>query len=316
VPLDPQVRDLLERLVVGRPALNTLPVDVGRRAYAESSAKLIPKPAGPLDVADRVIQGPAGPLRVRIYRPPQDAAPRPLVVFFHGGGWVVCDLDTHDALCRRLALGADAVVVSVDYRLAPEHRFPAAPDDCAAATRWAVANAASLGADPRRVVLAGDSAGGNLACAVTLRLRDEGGPRLRGQLLVYPVTDHWTAGFPSYAEFAEGYGLTRDVMAWFWDHYLGGPVDTSGVAALSVQAAPLRAPELRGLPPALVLTAECDVLRDEGEAYAARLREAGVAATLERCAGMHHGFFNWGGVLDGADRAVGRACGWIVEATR
>jgi len=235
------------------------------------------------------------------------------VVFFHGGGWVVCDLDTHDAVCRRLALGAGAVVVSVDYRLAPEHRFPAAPDDCAAATRWAVANAASLGADPARFVLAGDSAGGNLVCAVSLRLRDEDGPRARGQLLVYPVTDHWTAGFPSYGEFAEGYGLTRDVMAWFWDHYLGEAMDAARAAALPAQAAPLRAPDLRGLPVALVLTAECDVLRDEGEAYAARLREAGVEATLERCAGMHHGFFNWGGVLDGADRAVARACAWIRE---
>jgi acetyl esterase len=315
MPLDPQVRELLDRLVVGRPALNTLPVDVGRRAYAESSAKLIPKPDAPLDVADRSIDGPAGPLRVRVYRPPHAAGPRPMVVFFHGGGWVVCDLDTHDAACRRLALGADAVVVSVDYRLAPEHRFPAAPDDCAAATRWAVANAASLGADPARVVLAGDSAGGNLACAVSLRLRDEDGPRARGQLLVYPVTDHWSAGFPSYAEFAEGYGLTRDVMGWFWDHYLGEPLDATRAAALSPQAVPLRAPELRGLPPALVLTAECDVLRDEGEAYAARLREAGVDATLERCAGMHHGFFNWGGVLDGADRAIARACAWIHATT-
>ena len=311
MPLDPQVRELLDRLVVGRPALNTLPVDVGRRAYAESSAKLIPRPAGPLSVEDRTIDGPAGALRVRIYRPPRQAPPRPLVVFFHGGGWVVCDLDTHDAVCRRLALGADAVVVSVDYRLAPEHRFPAAPGDCAVATRWAVANAASLGADPRRFVLAGDSAGGNLACAVSLRLRDEDGPRACGQLLVYPVTDHWTAGFASYAQFAEGYGLTRDVMAWFWEHYLGVPIDAAGAAALSPQAVPLRAPDLRGLPPALLLTAECDVLRDEGEAYGARLREAGVDAILERCAGMHHGFFNWGGVLDGADRAVARACDWI-----
>ncbi len=316
MPLDPQVRELLDRLVVGRPALNTLPVDVGRRAYAESSAKLIPKPDAPLAIEDRAIDGPAGPLRVRIYRPPGGAASKPLVVFFHGGGWVVCDLDTHDAACRRLALGADAVLVSVDYRLAPEHRFPAAPDDCAAATRWAVGHAAALGADPGRFVLAGDSAGGNLACAVSLRLRDEDGPRARGQLLVYPVVDHWTAGFPSYAEFADGFGLTRDVMGWFWDHYLGGPLDAAGVAALSPQAAPLRAPDLRGLPPALVMTAECDVLRDEGEAYAARLREAGVTTTLERCAGMHHGFFNWGGVLDGADRAIARAAAWVRETTR
>lgn len=317
MPLDPQVRALLDQLVVGRPALNTLPVDVGRRAYAESSAKLIPKPAGAVRTDDRTIDGPAGPIRVRVYVPDTPAAgPRPLVVYYHGGGWVVCDLDTHDAVCRRLALGSDAMVVSVDYRLAPEHRFPAAPDDCAAATRWAFANAASIGADPTRVILAGDSAGGNLAAAVALRLRDEDGPRAVGQLLIYPVTDHHTAGFPSYVECAEGYGLTRTVMAWFWDHYLGGPLDAAAAARLSPQAVPLRAPDLRGLPPALVLTAEYDVLCDEGEAFAARLREAGVPVEAERCAGMHHGFFNWGGVLDGADRAVARACDWIRARTR
>jgi acetyl esterase len=315
MPLDPQVRALLDQFA-GRPALNTLPVEVGRRAYAESSARLIPRPDAPLAVEDRTVPGPAGPLRVRIYTPPTAAAGRPLVVYFHGGGWVVCDLDTHDAVCRRLALGADAVVVSVDYRLAPEHLFPAAPQDCVAATRWAIANAEALGADPARWFLAGDSAGGNLAAAVSLQLRDEGGPRAAGQLLVYPVTAHHTAGFASYAAFAEGYGLTRDVMAWFWDLYLGGSADADRAAALSPLAAPLRADDLRGLPPALVLTAEYDVLRDEGEAYAAALREAGNRVASERCAGMHHGFFNWGGVLDGADRAVARACAWLRETGR
>ena len=313
--LDPQVRALLDQLV-GRPALNTLPVDVGRRAYVESSLRMIPQPAAPVEVADRAIDGPAGPVPVRVYRRPGASAGAPLVVYFHGGGWVVCNLDTHDALCRRIALGADAVVVSVDYRLAPEHRFPAAPDDCAAATRWAVTHAAELGADPRRWVLAGDSAGGNLAAAVALRLRDEDGPRASGQLLVYPVTDHPTAGFESYSAFADGYGLTRDVMTWFWDLYLGESPDAARAAALSPQAVPLRAPDLRGLPPALVITAEYDVLRDEGEAYAARLREAGVPVEAERFAGMHHGFFNWGGVLDGADRAVARACDWIGQLGR
>lgn len=315
MPLDPQVRALLDQFA-GRPALNTLPVEVGRRAYAESSARLIPRPAAPVAVEDRTISGPAGPLRVRIYAPPTPAAGRPLVVFFHGGGWVVCDLDTHDAVCRRLALGADAVVVSVDYRLAPEHCFPAAPHDCVAATRWAIAHAEALGADPARWFLAGDSAGGNLAAAVSLQLRDEGGPRAAGQLLVYPVTAHHTAGFESYSAFAEGYGLTRDVMAWFWDLYLGAAPDAAQAAALSPLATPLRAGDLRALPPALVLTAEYDVLRDEGEAYAAALREAGNRVAVERCAGMHHGFFNWGGVLDGADRAVARACAWLRETGR
>ena len=316
MPLDPQVRRLLDTLVAGRPSLDTLPVDVGRRAYVESSARLIPRPAEPVLAEDLAVDGAAGPIRARLYRSPRAAGARPLLVWFHGGGWVVCDLDTHDALCRRLCLGSGATVLSVDYRLAPEHRFPAAADDCAAAARWAFANAARLGADPSRVVLGGDSAGGNLAAAASLRLRDEDGPRAAGQLLVYPVTDHWRAGFASYAEFAEGHGLTRGVMAWFWDHYLGGPLDDAALAALPPQAAPLRAPSLRGLPPALVLTAECDVLRDEGEAYAARLLEAGVPVEAVRCAGMHHGFFNWGGVLDGADRAVDRACAWLADRTR
>lgn len=313
MPLDPQVRRLLDTLVAGRPSLDTLPVEVGRRAYAETSARLIPRPEGPVATEDIELDGAVGPIRARTYRVPGAADPRPLVVWFHGGGWVVCDLDTHDALCRRLCLGSGAVVLSVDYRLAPEHRFPAAADDGAAASRWAFANARALGADPGRVVLAGDSAGGNVAAAAALRLRDEGGPRAAGQLLVYPVTDHWRAGFGSYDAFAEGYGLTRGVMAWFWEHYLGAVPDDAQLAGLSPQAAPLRAASLRGLPPARVLTAEYDVLRDEGEAYAARLREAGVEVEAERCAGMHHGFLNWGGVLDGADRAIAGACAWIAR---
>jgi acetyl esterase len=308
--LDPQVRDLLA-LFAGRPAVNTLPVDVARRGFADSMAKLIPTPPAPVG-EDRHIDGPAGPLRVRIYRPEQaGSAPAPLVVLFHGGGWVVCDVDTHDATGRRLSAGAGAVVVSVDYRLAPEHRYPAAIDDSVAATRWALANAAALGADPARVVVAGDSAGGNLAAAVALRLRDEGGPALAGQLLLYPVTAHHTAGFDSYAEFASGYGLTRDAMVWFWDHYLGKSVSAEAARSLSHQAAPLLAQDLRGLPPALVITAAVDVLRDEGEAYGVRLRDAGVQTTLSRYAGMHHGFFTYGGVLDGADRAMAEACAWI-----
>jgi acetyl esterase len=314
MPLDPQVSALLAQFE-GRPTLDTLPVAVGRRAYAETTAKMVPRPAGELAVDERLVPGPVGPMRARVYRPAAPGAGRPLVVYLHGGGWVICDLDTHDALCRRLSLGADAVVVSIDYRLAPEHRFPAAPDDAEAAVRWAAAEAAALGADAGRLVLAGDSAGGNLAAVAALRLRAAGGPRLAGQLLLYPVTDHWTAGFASYDAFAEGFGLTRAVMAWFWDHYLGTSLDAQAARGLSPDAAPLRAADLRGLPPALVITAEYDVLRDEGEAYAARLREAGVPTTLERAVGMHHGFASWSGVLDGADRALARACAWIGERT-
>jgi acetyl esterase len=308
--LDPQVRALL-KLFEGRPAANTLPVEVARKGFSKSIADLVPRPPEPVGV-DRIIEGPGGPLPVRIYRPSKAGSARlPLILFFHGGGWVVCDLDTHDATARRLSSGAQAVVVSVDYRMAPEHCFPAAPDDCVAATRWAMAHADELGIDAARTVVAGDSAGGNLAAAVALRLRDDGAPKLAGQLLLYPVTAHYTAAFESYAEFASGYGLTRDMMVWFWDLYLGRSLDAQAASALSPQAAPLLSQNLAGLPPTLLMTAAVDVLRDEGEAYGMRLRDAGVELTMHRCAGMHHGFFNYGGVLDGADRAMVQACEWI-----
>lgn len=306
--LDPQVRALL-KLFEGRPAVNTLPVEVARRGYAESMAKLVPRPAGPVGV-DRQIPGPGGDLRVRIYRAEGAQGKLPLIVYFHGGGWVLCDLETHDALCRNLATEAQAVIVSVDYRMAPEHCFPAAPEDCMAATRWAMSQAADLGIDPALTVVAGDSAGGNLAAAVALRARDEG-LALAGQLLIYPVTAHYTAAFDSYAEFASGYGLTRDAMVWFWDLYLGGAKNEVAAQALSPQAAPMLAQDLQGLAPALVLTAAVDVLRDEGEAYGLRLIEAGVPTTLTRCPGMHHGFFTYPGVLDGANRAAAQAGAWV-----
>ena len=179
-----------------------------------------------------------------------------------------------------------------------------------AATRWALSQAAELGIDPARTVVAGDSAGGNLAAAVALRARDTGLP-LSGQLLIYPVTAHYTAAFDSYAEFASGYGLTRDVMIWFWDLYLGGAHSEQQARGLSAQAAPLLAQDLKGLPPALIITAAVDVLRDEGEAYGMRLIEAGVPATLTRYPGMHHGFFTYPGVLDGANRAAAQAGEWV-----
>jgi acetyl esterase len=173
---------------------------------------------GSIDDARRVmIEGPGGLLTLRIYTP-KGAGPFPLMVFFHGSGFVLCSLDTHDGMCRNLAAGIGCVVVSVDYRLAPEHKFPAGPDDCLAATRWAAAHAAELGVDPARILLAGDSAGGNMAAVTALRVRDEGGPALVGQMLLYPVTDYHTPGTPSYAENAEGYGLTRDTMESFWAH--------------------------------------------------------------------------------------------------
>src|ERR1700674_3313119 len=302
MPVDPQIQALLDR-GTGVPATHTLPVDVARAQY-EARIALMASPADIAGVREQTIDGPGGPLRIRIYTP-HGTAPFPLLVFFHGSGFVVCSLDTHDGMCRNLCAGTGCVVVSVDYRLAPEAKFPAAPDDCLAATRWAVANAAALGDDPRRMFVAGDSAGGNLAAVTALRIRDEGGPRLLGQLLIYPVTDYYEPGTPSMIENAEGYGLTRAGMIWFWDHYLAHPSHGD-----HPHASPFRATDLSGLPPALVVTAEYDPLRDEGEYYAGRLRQAGVPTELKRWDGMNHGFFFWPGVVDRASDAMDEACLW------
>ena len=303
MPVDPQIQVLLEK-GAGVPATHTLSVAQARMQY-EARVAIMAPPASVASVTERSIDGPGGALRLRIYLP-HGSAPFPVLVFYHGSGFVLCSLDTHDGMCRNLCAGAGCIVVSVDYRLAPEHRFPAGLEDCLVATRWVAHHAAALAADPRRIAIGGDSAGGNLAAAVALRIRDEGGPPLCGQLLIYPVTDYHTSGTASYAENAEGYGLTRDTMRWFWDHYLADERD-----ATSPHAAPLRAADLSNLPPALVVTAEYDPLRDEGEAYAARLRAAGVPTAMSRWDGMNHGFFFWVGVVDKAGAAMREACDWL-----
>jgi acetyl esterase len=224
-----------------------------------------------------------------------------MLVYFHGGGWVIGSLDTHDNSCRTLANSTGAIVVSIDYRLAPEHKFPAPLEDCYAAASWVVANAASLGGDAERVAIGGDSAGGNLTAAVALMARDKGGPRFTHQLLVYPVTDA-ACDTRSYVENAEGYFLTKVSMLWFWNHYLRERLDGE-----NPYASPLRAEDLKGLPPATVLTAEYDPLRDEGEQYGARLKEAGVPTRITRYDGMIHGFFGMGDVLPQAKDAMREA---------
>jgi acetyl esterase len=220
---------------------------------------------------------------VRIYRPGTGDGPWPAVVFFHGGGFVVCTLETHDPYCRALAIEAGVMVVSVDYRLAPEHKFPAGLEDCLAATEWVLAHAGELGAS--RVLVAGDSAGGTMAAVVAFLLRDKGVAGVAGQILIYPVTAHYDPPTASYLEMAEGYGLTRKGMMWFWDHYLKDKSE-----AADFRAAPLLSASLRGLPRAFVVTAEYDVLRDEGQAYARRLEEGGVDVTHVFVEGMNHGF--------------------------
>lgn len=306
MPVDPQIQTLLD-LGAKLPPLHTLSVEAARAQFAARDFPGIRRPDVAM-VTNRDMQGPAGSLPLRIYTPFGEG-PFPLIVFFHGSGFVVCSLDTHDAMCRNLCAGTGCVVVSVDYRLAPEAKFPAAPDDCLAATHWAVANAAALDADPGRVLVAGDSAGGNLAAVTALRIRDEGGPKLLGQVLIYPVTDYYNSGMPSMMENAEGYGLTRAGMIWFLDHYL-----PDELYAANPYASPLRAADLGGLPPAFVVTAEYDPLRDEGESYAGRLREAGVPTQSKRWDGMNHGFFFWPGVVDRATAAMDETCTWIRSA--
>jgi acetyl esterase len=302
MPVDPQIQALLE-LRAKLPPLHSLSVADARAQMAARDIPGLRKPdVG--SVVNRDMRGPGGSLPLRIYTP-KGEGPFPLMVFFHGSGFVVCDLDTHDGMCRNLCAGANCVVVSVDYRLAPEHRFPAAPDDCLAATRWVEQNASALSGDAGRIMVAGDSAGGNLAAVTALRARDEGGPRLIGQMLIYPVTDYYQPGTPSMTENAEGYGLTRDGMIWFWDHYVRSPGD-----GVHPHASPIRAATLAGLPPALVATAQYDPLRDEGEYYAEALRKVGVPVEMKRWDGMNHGFFFFPGIVDKATEAVDEACAW------
>jgi acetyl esterase len=294
-----EVRKLLEEGdAQGAPAIETLSPAEARLTALEAIKAVAGEPEEMGSVEDFAIPHTERPVPVRIYTP-AGAGPFACLVYFHGGGWVVCDLNTHDVVCRAIANRAGAVVVAVDYALSPENKFPAAVDDCYAATQWVAANAARLRVDPRRIAVGGDSAGGNLSTVMCLKSRDEGGPPLALQVLVYPVTNLASFDTPSYREFGEGYYLTRAEMEWFRGHYLARPED-----AQHPYASPLLAPDLRGLPPALVITAECDPLRDEGEAYARRMADAGVAVTCTRYAGMIHPFFSLGGVFNQGRRAV------------
>ena len=293
MPLDPQAQEFLDMLAATRfPGFESMPIPVARALFL---ARDLGGPPVPVDlVEDRVLPG---DIPARVYTP-RGPGPKPALLYFHGGGWVLGGLDTVDAPCRRLADAADCIVVSVDYRLAPEHKFPIPAEDCYAATRHVAENAAAFGADRDRIAVGGDSAGGNLAAAVTLMARDRGGPRLSFQLLIYPATD-FAFDTPSYRAHAEGFGLTRKAARWYWSQYLPRPED--GAHPL---ASPLRAQDLRGLPPARVITAEYDPLRDEGEAYAARLRAAGVRAEVRRFEGQIHGFFAMCGIMDQGKAAI------------
>jgi acetyl esterase len=301
--LDKQAKEVIDIIAAaGRPGYQTMTAPEARLAYKETRGPLqAPAPEIAASV-DRSIAGPGGTLALRLYRPigsrPGEALPA--LVYFHGGGWTIGDLDTHDVICRRLANRASCAVISVDYRLAPEAKFPAAVEDCWAATRWVREQGASIGVDVRRIAVGGDSAGGNLAAVVALLARDAG-LRLAFQLLIYPATD-FANDKPSHDLFAEGYMLTRTSIAWFTGNYLAGPADIA-----DWRASPLRAASLARVAPAFVVTAGFDPLRDEGKAYAERLTEAGVATRHASYDGMIHGFFGMTGKIDTARLAIDEA---------
>ena len=309
--LDPESQRLIDLMAAAnRPAWNTLSPQAARDLYLSlRPASQGPRPAE-AKVVDRSISGPAGDLAVRIYRPasaPADAK-LPCLVYAHGGGWVFGNLDSHDVLCAQFALEAGIVVFAIDYRLAPEARFPGAFDDVVAGLKWVAANGASIGVDPTRLAIGGDSAGGNLAAAVAIWARDNGGPKLRLQLLAYPVTDA-VGRAESYRRYEDGYGLNAATMEWFFDHYTPDKANRG-----DWRMSPLRAKSLSGLPPALVITAGYDPLRDEGRAYAFRLHQEGTQADLVEFGGMLHGFLSSPMLLHGARRGTSLAAAALREA--
>ncbi len=298
MPIDPVLLAVLEAFPMQFDDLGSMTAQEVRALFEQRE----PPPGEDVaSVEDLEVPGPDGPLPVRVYRPDGAAVPAPVVVFFHGGGWVLGSIATHDATCRGLANRTGAVYVSVDYRLAPEHPYPAAPEDCYAATCWVADHAADLGVDPGRLAVAGDSAGGNLAAVVCQMARDRSGPAIAFQLLIYPVTDLDLDRWPSMEENADGPLLTREGMDWFARHYVGTLPFTG-----DPYAAPIRAADLSGLPPAYVATAGHDPLRDEGAGYAEALAAAGVTVGYDNFATMIHGFVGFADVVPAAGEARDR----------
>ena len=301
MPLDADMKALLDQMAAAKtPSFHRMTPQAAREQMARRMAGGEPVPVA--RVEDRKVAGPNGDIRIRIYTPEGDG-PFGALVYFHGGGWVVGDIEMTDQPCRMVTNAAGCVTVSVDYRLAPEHKFPAGPEDCYAATKWVAENGRAIGVDAKRIAVGGTSAGGNLAAATALMARDRGGPGIAYQLLIYPATRR-ELDTPSHQQFANDgyYVLSRADMEWFWGHYLAREAD-----ALNPYACPARAETLAGLPPAMVMTAEYDPLRDEGEAFAARLREEGVATVLKRYEGVTHGFFGMPSLVEKSRQAIAEA---------
>ncbi|MEI6620850.1 MAG: alpha/beta hydrolase [Actinomycetes bacterium] len=307
MPVDPDVQNLLNLLVMmNRPPMSAGDAQTARDAFRMLTVTLR-QPQHVIavgEVTDITIPGPAGDIAARVYRPSQPPGQTSTIAFFHGGGFVIGDIDTHDNQARRLCRDVGAVVISIDYRRAPENPWPAGVDDAGAATRWIADNIDAFGADPTKLAVAGDSAGGNFAAIVAQVCRDAGGPRLAAQLLIYPTVDFSQnpRKYPSRQEFADGYFLTTDDMIWFSGHYL---TDTTNVT--NPHISPILG-DLAGLPPAVVVTAEFDPLRDEGEAYAQALAEADVPVTAIRFDGLIHGFFDLAALSPACARASDRTC--------
>ncbi|MBD0690246.1 alpha/beta hydrolase [Streptomyces sp. CBMA123] len=311
MPLHPQAEALRARRArSGAPPLYSLTLAEARAADLADIRAAAGTPEPVAAVEEHRIPGPGGELALRLYRPEPPGRPLPALLYLFGGGWTLGSVDTSDAICRRLTNAVGCVTASVGYRPAPEHPFPAALHDCRAALHRLVSHSEEFGIDPARIAVGGDSAGGNLTAALTLLLRAEGGPQLRHQLLVYPNTDR-AADTPSLREHDDPLLFNRRSVDWYWGHYLADPADGA-----SPYASPLRAADLSGLPPATVLTAEYDPLRDEGEQYAEALRAAGVPVELRRYRGVPHGFFAMAGTLDAAAEAQAHAAARLREALR
>lgn len=309
VVLDPDAAAVFKAFQeAGRPAYESVSAAEARELYLKGRFVTNPEPPELQSVQPLAIPSPTGSIPARVYTPKtlrKANGLAPCLVFFHGGGWVIGDLNSHDVVCRKLADEGQLIVISVDYRLAPEHKFPAAVDDAIEATKWIAGNAKPLGIDASRLMVGGDSAGGNLAAVVAISARDGNGPRLAGQVLIYPATD-FAMTHPSHSEPETSILLTHSVIKWFRDHYLNGAAD-----AADWRASPARATTLRGLPPAYVLTAGADPLRDEGDEYASRLKEAGVPVTYRTFPGQFHGFFTMGKLLQQANVAASEIAVWL-----